>query len=53
MLLQALAYQACDDMETTVTVLQTSLNLAEPHGFIRLFVDEGPPMAALLQRAGG
>ena len=28
--------------------LQQALTLAEPEGYVRTFVDEGPPMAALL-----
>ena len=31
--------------------LKHSLALAEPEGYIRLFVDEGKPMATLLQHA--
>jgi len=30
--------------------LKRALALAEPEGFVRLFIDEGPPMAALLER---
>ena len=33
-------------------VLQQALTRAEPEGYIRLFVDEGAPMAALLQQVG-
>ncbi len=31
--------------------LQRALTLAEPEGYVRVFVDEGPPMAALLKAA--
>ena len=31
--------------------LGRALTLAEPEGFVRIFVDEGPPMAALLKAA--
>ncbi|MCB0178926.1 MAG: helix-turn-helix transcriptional regulator [Anaerolineae bacterium] len=50
LLLQALAHQAANDLPQAVTSLAQALALAEPEGFIRLFVDEGPPVAALLNR---
>jgi len=56
MVLQALALHAQGDKKQAVQVLAEALALAEPGGFIRIFVDEGPPMAALLQeiaRQGG
>jgi len=49
--LQALAYQAGGDIADAVTALERALTLAEPGGFIRTFVDEGPPMARLLYEA--
>jgi len=51
LLLQALAFQARDDTARAMTALERALNLAEPEGFIRVFVDEGPPMAGLLYKA--
>jgi len=51
MVLQAVAYHAHGDMDTAVHLLGDALMLAEPGGFIRIFVDEGPPMAALLEAA--
>ena len=48
MVLQALAHQAQGDKDTAVQTLGDALALAEPGGFIRIFVDEGLPMAHLL-----
>jgi LuxR family maltose regulon positive regulatory protein len=48
LVLQALALRANDEGETAVQVLSNALALAEPSGFIRTFVDEGPQMARLL-----
>jgi LuxR family maltose regulon positive regulatory protein len=47
-ILQALAHQAHGDKEMAVQQLGDALSLAEPDGFIRVFVDEGLPMAQLL-----
>ena len=48
-MLQALALHALDEKEQARQVLKESLTLAEPGGFIRLFVDAGEPMRLLLQ----
>ncbi len=48
--LQALAQQALGDTEQALTTIERALSLAEPEGYIRLFVDEGQPMAKLLGR---
>jgi LuxR family maltose regulon positive regulatory protein len=49
--LQALAFQAQDDEESALISLGRALVLAEAEGYVRAFVDEGQPMARLLQRA--
>jgi LuxR family maltose regulon positive regulatory protein len=49
--LQALAHHALGDTTSALVALDRSLTLAEPEGYARLFVDEGPPMTALLQKA--
>ena len=51
LVLQALARQARGDIPAAVAVLQRALTLAEPEGYVRIFVDEGPPMASLLRAA--
>ena len=49
--LQALALQAQSEKDQAVQLLLDALVLAEPGGFIRLFADEGRPMALLLSQA--
>jgi LuxR family maltose regulon positive regulatory protein len=49
-LLQALAYQMCHEQTQAIAVLSEAVRLAEPEGYIRSFVDEGAPMAALLSQ---
>ena len=51
MVLQAVAYHAHGDLDKALQILGDALVLAEPGGFIRLFVDEGQPMACLLTEA--
>ncbi|HLX57114.1 MAG TPA: LuxR C-terminal-related transcriptional regulator, partial [Ktedonobacteraceae bacterium] len=51
MVLQALALQAEGEQDQAVQLLLDALVLAEPGGFIRLFADEGRPMALLLSQA--
>jgi LuxR family maltose regulon positive regulatory protein len=51
LLLQALVQQSLGDAPAALTSLECALRLAEPEGYIRAFVDEGAPMATLLQTA--
>jgi LuxR family maltose regulon positive regulatory protein len=51
LVLQALALQAQARPAQALTILKRALTLAEPEGYVRTFVDEGPPMAALLRYA--
>ena len=51
LILQALMHEAQNNMPAALVPLQRALTLAEPEGYIRLFVDEGAPMAALLREA--
>ena len=48
--LRALALAAAGDEASAVTTLAGALTLACPQGYVRVFADEGPPMAALLSR---
>jgi len=49
-ILQALAYQMLDQEQEALSVLSQAVCLAKPEGYIRCFVDEEAPMAALLSR---
>ena len=51
LLLRALALQVQSDLAEALAALVRALVLAEPEGFIRLFLDEGAPMVALLRQA--
>jgi LuxR family maltose regulon positive regulatory protein len=50
LMLQALIYRAQGETARAVVTLEKALVQAEPEGYVRLFVDEGAPMAALLQQ---
>lgn len=49
--LQALVMQTQGNTADALTFLERALALAEPEGYLRIFVDEGPHMAALLGEA--
>ena len=51
LVLQALAHQARDDIPSALASLRRAVTLAEPEGYVRIFADEGPPMASLLRAA--
>jgi LuxR family maltose regulon positive regulatory protein len=51
LILKALAFQSDGDLTKAMTTLNHALKLAEPGGFIRIFLDEGPPFALLLNKA--
>ena len=48
LLLTSLAHQQQREEQEALTALTEAIRLAEPEGYMRMFVDEGPPMAALL-----
>lgn len=49
MILEALAHYAAADLPKATERLYEALALAQPEGYQRLFLDEGEPLAALLQ----
>ncbi len=46
--LQAVAFQAANDRDRAMARMERALALAEPGGFVRVFVDEGRPISRLL-----
>ncbi len=51
LVVQAIARHASDDPAGALASLARAVALAEPEGYVRVFIDEGPPMAALLKLA--
>jgi LuxR family maltose regulon positive regulatory protein len=49
LVLQALTQHARGDTPGALAPLERALTLAEPEGYVRVFVGEGPPMVALLR----
>ena len=51
LVLRALAYQRHGDIPAALSCLERAVTQAEPEGYVRVFADEGPPMASLLRVA--
>jgi LuxR family maltose regulon positive regulatory protein len=51
LILQAVAFEAGGEPSQAMSALEQALAVAEPGGFVRIFVDEGPSMARLLYGA--
>jgi LuxR family transcriptional regulator, maltose regulon positive regulatory protein len=50
LILQAVAFHACDDSQKATESLVRALSLAEPEQPLRVFADEGHPVALLLEK---
>ncbi len=50
LLLQALAFQAQDNLPHAFAPLERALALAEPQGYVRIFVDEGEALRFLIEK---
>ena len=51
LVLRALAHQTLGDIPAALACLERAMSLAEPEGYVRIFIDEGPPVASLLKAA--
>jgi LuxR family maltose regulon positive regulatory protein len=49
LILQAVAHEAGGDAPASLAALHRAVVLAQPEGYVRLFIDEGAPMAVLLK----
>jgi len=50
LLTQALVHQAKDNHHQALSTLERALALAEPEGYVRIFVDEGDAMRGLIEK---
>jgi LuxR family maltose regulon positive regulatory protein len=51
LILQAVAYQLQNDLHSAMVPFERAMRLAEPEGYVRIFIDEGQPMVLLLTEA--
>ena len=51
LVLREIAHEAQGDVPLALAPLERALTLAEPEGYVRIFVDEGEPMRNLLRHA--
>jgi LuxR family maltose regulon positive regulatory protein len=51
MTLEAVAYHTQGDLERALAALGAALDLSRSEGYVRVFLDEGPPMGELLEAA--
>jgi ATP/maltotriose-dependent transcriptional regulator MalT/class 3 adenylate cyclase len=50
LILQSLVFRTDNNLTQSMTSLERALKLAEPEGFIRIFIEEGKPIAELLEK---
>ena len=50
LVVQTLAFQAQGNVSQALASLERALALAEPEGYVRIFVDEGEPMRSLIEK---
>jgi LuxR family maltose regulon positive regulatory protein len=50
LMVQALALQAQGYISQALALVERALTLAEPEGYVRIFVDEGEPMRSLIEK---
>jgi len=50
LVVQALAFQAQGNVSQALASMERALTLAEPEGYVRIFVDEGEPMRLLIEK---
>jgi LuxR family maltose regulon positive regulatory protein len=53
LVLRALVHRLRSDVPAALVAMARALAMAEPEGYIRIFLDEGAPMTALLREAAG